>query len=123
LNDAIADASCEIDPSMNAELVQINVVSITEFFAGGSVFKGPQLIIGPFVSEESFTYQSPTDPSQELPTTIEIKIFGEDADGDPVTSSTNITFTNNCSAYPIFPPLFPDGSNQLGYLLIVSDKI
>lgn len=69
-----------------------------------------------FVDGDSFEYQSSLffDPSA-VPTGIQLNVYGSNAAGDELSSFVAVSFTKDCSVYPVFPEGF-----ALGWVQFVS---
>jgi hypothetical protein len=76
---------------------------------------------GPFGDGEVFTYAAISSYNNlteyYFPFSLQITLVGENSDGITVVNTVAIVYTNDCGAWPVFPP-----DAQIGWIGIVSDR-
>ena len=69
----------------------------------------------PYYDGDSFDYVSVvSDDNSVFPKGIQLNVYGQNANGDDIANIILVTFTNNCSVYPVF-----DGFSE-GWAMFVS---
>jgi hypothetical protein len=90
----------------------VTVVELGQDFLGVAQQDYSQI----FADGDSFDYVSVvSNGNSTYPKAIQLNIFGENADGDAIANIVLVSFTNNCSVYPVF-----DEGFSLGWAKFVS---
>ena len=65
---------------------------------------------GSFVNGGSFNYTSIISSDNNTdPRVIQLNLYGQNAEGQAIVNILAVSYTNNCSAYPVFNGTFPIG--------------
>jgi hypothetical protein len=92
----------------------INVIELDENF----ISIAQQTFNETLSAGDSFDYSSSIKVDDAtFPSVIQLDIYGVNAAGDTIVNSLSVSFTNNCSVYPVFEESF-----SLGWAVFVSSQ-
>lgn len=98
--------------------VSVSVITVVELDEN-SVGIAQQNITYSLTDGDSFGYLSLiSDGNSTFPSAIQLNIYGENAAGDSIVNVIAVSFTKNCSAYPVF-----EEDYSLGWVKFVSGDL